>query len=442
MKILHVPYCYFPDPAGGTEIYVQALAREQRSRGIEVEIAAPAASESTYDVEGVTVRRFATSADLSREELYGDGDPVAAHSFAATSLAGNPDVVHLHAYTPAVSNRLLGGLRASGKPVVFTFHSPAVTCARGDLLFFGERVCEGRMLGYECSACKLHSLGLNADVSKALASIPAGISTPLAAFSEGKLTTGFAMRRLIERRNRAAAAFLSEVQQIIAVSDWVREVLIRNNVPLAKITLVRHGLPQKREAAICLPLPDTPLRLVFLGRLDKTKGIQMLVEAVTASDAQVILDIYGTAQDGSAIALRNRLVEIATRSSRVRVFPAVPSEQVLPLLANYHALAVPSQCVETGPLVVYEAFAAGLPILGSKLGGIAELVTNGKNGFLLRHQSTEDWRKAIEFLAGNPAMLKRLSANVSVPRTMSQVADDMNSIYASILHSGVFSLQQ
>jgi hypothetical protein len=58
MKILHVPFCYAPDPVGGTEVYVAALASELIKRGAEAVIAASDAQNRRYAIDGVPVRRF------------------------------------------------------------------------------------------------------------------------------------------------------------------------------------------------------------------------------------------------------------------------------------------------------------------------------------------------------------------------------------------------
>ncbi len=54
-------------------------------------------------------------------------------------------------------------------------------------------------------------------------------------------------------------------------------------------------------------------------------------------------------------------------------------------LASYDATVVPSQWLETGPLIVLESFAAGTPVIGSNLGGVAELVSHDRDGWLVPH---------------------------------------------------------
>ena len=78
MRVVHVPFGYFPDVVGGTEVYVAQLARDLRAHGVESVIAAPAEGTvaARYEHEGVPVHRFGLSADASVDVLYGAGDGV------------------------------------------------------------------------------------------------------------------------------------------------------------------------------------------------------------------------------------------------------------------------------------------------------------------------------------------------------------------------------
>jgi glycosyltransferase involved in cell wall biosynthesis len=89
--------------------------------------------------------------------------------------------------------------------------------------------------------------------------------------------------------------------------------------------------------------------------------------------------------------------------------------------------------METGPLVVYEAFAAGIPVIGSRLGGIAELVTHEKNGLLVEPASPKAWADALRRIADSPDLLGRLRGGIGSVRNMSQVATEMEAIYGSLV---------
>ena len=114
-----------------------------------------------------------------------------------------------------------------------------------------------------------------------------------------------------------------------------------------------------------------------------------------------------------------------------RVAAAGRKKDVLATISGLDVLAVPSLGLETGPLVVLEAFAAGVPVLGSNLGGIAELVRPNQGGRLLPAGDVDAWRRAILELARSRS--RHDLGDVPIPRSMEHVADDMNALYHAVV---------
>ena len=85
--------------------------------------------------------------------------------------------------------------------------------------------------------------------------------------------------------------------------------------------------------------------------------------------------------------------------------------------------------METGPLVILESFAAGTPVVGSNLGGIAEWVRHGENGLLVGFDDVLGWRDAFKRCAENRQVLVSLRRGVRPPRAMRHVAHEMAHIY-------------
>ena len=124
---------------------------------------------------------------------------------------------------------------------------------------------------------------------------------------------------------------------------------------------------------------------------------------------------------------------LARGDRRISFSDAIAPGDVIPRLRAYDFLAVPSQWLETGPLVALEAFAAGTPVIGWKLGGIAELVEHGRDGLLIEPSAATGWVDALQGLAGDRALRARLQAGVRQPRRSTEVARDMLALYASLL---------
>ncbi|NJK59953.1 MAG: glycosyltransferase family 4 protein [Oscillatoriales cyanobacterium SM2_1_8] len=173
------------------------------------------------------------------------------------------------------------------------------------------------------------------------------------------------------------------------------------------------------------------MAIACVGRFDPVKGMNVLIQAWRhMAQVPATLDIYGVGNPTYAAALR----ALAAHDSRIAFREPVPPEQVGRVLAKYDLLAVPSQCLETGPLVVYEAFAAGVPVVGSGLGGIAELVTPAQDGVLVpNYADPVAWAQVLTELSLDRDRLERLRAGVRSPRTMDDVAREMVALYGSLL---------
>lgn len=443
IDVLHVPYTYFPDRTGGTETYVAALARGLRAHGLATAIAAPSEGEGSreYEHEGSPVVRFATAgARLSLRDQYGAGDPVAADAFAGVIARLRPRIVHIHAWTSGISLRLVRVARAAGLPVVFTYHTPAVSCARGSLMIYGESVCDGALFVDRCSRCVLEQHGVPLPIGWMLGKIPTGAGAILGDLRlQGAPWLALRMTELMNERHTAFRRLLDEADAIVAVQDWVRDLLLFLGAPREKVTLSRLALPTVSSAAVAdrptterrPRLPDDTVRLVFFGRLEQLKGVHVVVEALIAMPTlPVSLDIYGAPQGVEGARYLESLKHAARTDARIRFLPPVAAERVVEQMRDYDALVVPSIVLETGPLVVLEAMSAGLPVLGSALGGIMSSISHGIDGLLVPAADERAWGHAIRRLADEPGLLELLTSGVRPPETMERVVAEMLTVYS------------
>jgi glycosyltransferase involved in cell wall biosynthesis len=444
VKVLHVPYSYPPDPPGGTELYVAALCAGLANYGVRSVVAAPAASDEVYAHDGVPVRRFAMAPDPPIEALYGAGDPVAARGFARVLDAEQPDRIHLHAFTAACSVRLVREARRRGIPTVLTYHTPTVSCPRGTLMLWGDEPCDGRLDESRCVACTAAAHGASRPLASLIGHVPVSVGAGLGRLGlSGGVLTAARLSELVGLRHAAVRELLAGVNCIVALTDWVRRVLLVNDVAEERIVSCAHGVRVAPDATEARPAADRrgagdTVRLAHLGRLHPVKGTELLLRAFTAVEADGLrLDVFGVVQDAGGEALAERLQRLAAGDPRVRMRPALAPHDVIPTLRGYDAVVVPSQWMETGPLVVLEAFAAGVPVLGSRLGGIADKVRHERDGLLVNPPaSVEAWRGMLRRIA-DPTQLRELRAGVRPPRSDEDVAAEMAGLYASLAPRGV-----
>jgi glycosyltransferase involved in cell wall biosynthesis len=435
MKVLHVPFHYFPDAVGGTEIYTAALAERLQALGVQVAIAAPGPEPARYTDRGIAVYRYGfTNNPPDVSMLYGDGDHEAARQFGALLHDVQPDLVHLHAMSPAVSLNVLREIKQRGIPAVFTCHIPGITCSRGTLLRNGAAVCDGMWALAKCSSCVLQGRGLPLVVARPLGSLPVAVGRGIASLGfSGPVATALRMTELQSRRQQSLAEFLDRVDRIVVVSGWLRDMMLANGIPTDKLVLSRHG--STSTLAPCTTEGRPPggrLRVVFIGRLNPAKGAHVLLDALSQHpELPVDLDVFGIVQDDEEYvsALRRQ----ASKDLRVRLLAPLSNDSVVPALRRYDVLAVPSLWMETGPLVVYDAFDAGLAVVGSRRGGIAELVQEDRNGLLVDPANPSAWGTALARLCNEPGLLAALRAGVRPSRTMDEVAAEMLRVYRGLL---------
>lgn len=433
VDVLHVPFTYFPDPSGGTEVYVVQLVSALQGLGMECAVAAPGRAAEDYLHMGSRVLRFPHAKRGGRAAAYGAPDAVAAQAFSELLQRVRPAIVHLHARTAAVSNSLVEAAHAAGSKVVFTYHTPTASCARGTMMWMGRTPCDGRLDRVRCTTCVLAGRGVPLPLGAVLAFVPQTVGA-VAARLPGRVMTPLATPALIEAQHSNFRTFIRRVDHLVAVCDWVRNALLEAGAPATKVTVCRQGI---RAVPVQPAVPTEGragpgLNLAFFGRVDATKGVGLLLRALASvPDAQVSLTIFGVMQEGSA-GEGGRLAEAVTRDPRVCIRPAVAPEAVISAMSSFDAVVVPSQWMETGPLVVLEAFAAGRPVIGSRLGGIAELVTDGVDGVLVEPADVSAWARTLSELAGDPNRISTLQANVRPPRTMAECAREMADVYERV----------
>jgi glycosyltransferase involved in cell wall biosynthesis len=345
----------------------------------------------------------------------------------------------MHAHTAAVSERIADAAREFGARLVVTYHTPTVSCLRGTMMHMGAVPCDGVLDVARCTVCVLQKYGVPASLGKILSGFPAGVGRSLADLGlAGRAVTALRMGENTAAAHRRFASLMAKADCVVAVCQWVKDVLIANGIPDSKITLCRQGFggpmvsPAGRDECMRRGIGG-PLRLAYFGRIDPVKGMDVVIEALKLiPDAPVVLDIYGIVQPGSETyvsALR------ASGDARVHFKAPLSRGAVGEVMAQYDFVVVPSRWLETGPLVVYEAFASGTPVLGSRLGGIAELVTDGVDGILANADDPGNWAIALAELAGDLTRVDRLRAGIRPPRTMTDVATEMAQHYSRLLAS-------
>lgn len=441
MKVLHVAFTYLPDPPGGTEVYVGRLCGHLDRAGVECVIAAPGPFDRIDLIDGIKVRRFACEPDRQTlETLYGAGDPIATASFERVLIDERPDVVHQHALSPACSIELVRCATRHGVPVVFTVHTPSVFCQRGTLLRWGKAVCDAAWSPEACTPCVLDGSGAGGAVGRIVSVVPDSVGRAVGRHGlSGGAWTALQMPALMRQRLAAVDELFATAARVVSLCHWTTRLLTANGVASDRIVHSPHGVDAQPTRHGRARSASAALRLVHLGRLDPAKGTAVIVQAMALDPSlQVTLDIYGSRQTGSSGAIVGQIRTILENDARITLHPAIPQGDVGRCLQDHDVVLVPSQTAETGPLVVLEAFAAGVPVVGSALPGITEKVRHDVDGLLVEpFNDAEAWHRAIRRCVDEPELLPRLRNGIVPPRTVAEVAHEMDALYREIVATTV-----
>ena len=195
------------------------------------------------------------------------------------------------------------------------------------------------------------------------------------------------------------------------------------------------GTQAERRAARKRIAPgETPV-LLFVGRLDPIKGIDLLLESVAHMRTPARLIVVGgdPTGDPEVERLRTRAAELGI-GGRVRFPGAVQQEQ----LKDYYRAAdvqVVTSRYESFGLVAVEALASGTPVVSSAVGGLTSIVRDGENGLLVRWRCAESFAGRLDELLEDDALRSRLATNArpSVERfSWQRIGDEVRGMYAEL----------
>ncbi|MEH2073490.1 MAG: glycosyltransferase [Nostoc sp.] len=442
MKVIQTLGYYFPESSGGTEVYVDGLVNQLNSQGVTSIVAAPqkGTQEITYEHNGISIYRYPVFPDLTLEQIR-DVKPHGGFEYFAQWLQQQKaDIYHQHSWVTGCSIHQMRQAKQLGMPTVLTVHVPGYICLRGTMLLNGQQVCDGRIEPVRCGNCWAMARGIPANLAPLLSRIPLPLSAiASSSLSNNRLATALATPTLVATHQNRLLEMVGLADRIVAVCQWLYDALLLNGVAKEKLVLCRQGVDltnlQVKPSFQDKFNTKKPLKIGFLGRWDRIKGIHILVEAVCRlpSDLQVELVIHGLVQGEQAKAYQREVLAQAAGDRRIQFADPVARDLIAETLASFDVLAVPSQWLETGPLVVLEAYAVKTPILGSNIGGISELVRHNIDGLLVPYQDVKAWTEAISILAQNKNLLCSLQQGIKSVRTMAEVGLDMSSFYQDLL---------
>ena len=136
--------------------------------------------------------------------------------------------------------------------------------------------------------------------------------------------------------------------------------------------------------------------IVYIGRLSHEKGVETLMKAVRGLDVRLKIIGDGPLKESLKFKVKSEKLD------NVRFLGYRSGDDLRNEVRNSIVLVIPSECYENNPRSVIEAFALGKPVIGARIGGIPELVKDGKTGYTFEPGHAGDLRDKIECLLQDP----------------------------------------
>jgi len=234
---------------------------------------------------------------------------------------------------------------------------------------------------------------------------------------------------------------LKRASRVVFTSSQSRDLASAGGYPVKASRVVHNGVDTRTFAPRARPDGGPPI-VLFVGRFDAQKGVDILFHAWRDLDARAQLRLAATGW--KELEYRELARDLALSSV---VFQGhVPRAQLPELLQQASVLVLPSR-YENFPLSLLEAMACGVPVVATRVGGIPELVEDGQTGLLVPPEDPEALGEAIRRILDDPGLASGLAraarAVVESRFTWESVGRQIISMYEEVLvGAGVRSSQR
>ncbi len=290
----------------------------------------------------------------------------AVHKIGALIDRTKPDLVHCHNIYHQLTPSIIGAAKRRGVPVALTLHDYKPVCPVYNRLRHGTpcSLClDGNFRHVLSNRCADHSL-----LKSAMMYAEAVVQRQLGSYEN--------------------------VDAYIAPSQFMAEA-ISHRIPKERVHLLYNGID---TSSVQVSNSDEGYAL-YLGRLSAEKGVETLLKAHAAASGQWPLVVAGTGPLEAGLKLKYQQAEFVGH---------VTGDRLKAVIEGAAVLVIPSEWYENCPMSVLEAMSYGKPVIGSRMGGIPELVVDGVTGLLFKAGDAYDLEACLNKLMSDVGLRRRL----------------------------------
>lgn len=269
------------------------------------------------------------------------------------------DLIHVQNFFPLISPSVFYAAKQEGIPTVFSARNYRLLCPNG-LFYRDGHACEDCLGKFFASPGILHRCYRNSSID----------TLPVA---------------LMESYHRVRKTWNSSVECIIALSEFSRKKLIEGGIDPARIVVKPNYVDDPG------PQEFVGDYVLFVGRLTKEKGIDLLLKAIkTLPDILFLIVGNGPSMEQ----VKNECID----NKNVQLLGSQNYTATIEYIKRARFLLFPTQLYETFGRVVIEANACGIPVIASKIGAVEELIQNEQTGLLFDYQNSDEFCSKVSWL--------------------------------------------
>lgn len=375
MKICMISNLYPPLSYGGATGVAQMEAEHLAKKGNKVFVITTSPDKNYYIERMNNVKIYRLSPyniysfyeDFTRRDFHRLSSQIIWHlidtfNFRLASkikkiiINEKPDIVHVHNFK-GLSTLLFNEIKKTKTPIIFTAHDPRIICPKASLLRSNNTTCKNKPIH-----CSLYTTMMSKFFLKGVDILISPSKSLLNKFKENGLKT--------------------------------KAVTLPNPIKLNK-----NDLPPKSFKSY------DKLKILYAGELAKHKGVQILIKAFEKITNST-LHIYGRGADEDHFKKMAKNIKNVIFHGYAQGF-----KDLKKAYRKANLTVVPSICSESFGMVILESFMNSTPVVGSRIGGIQELIEHGYNGFLFEPGNINELTNILKELAKDPRILKKFEKN-------------------------------
>ncbi|MFH0702000.1 MAG: glycosyltransferase family 4 protein [bacterium] len=318
-----------------------------------------------------------------------------------------PDIVHCHCIPYNLTPAILRACYKNNIPVVMALRSARIMCPSGTLRLKDEYYCKNELC---VSGNPLHCL-FNKCESKSLA-------------RSIIVTTEYLFRKIHK--------LYDKVSYFVCISEAILELAYRSGIKREKLVLIKNCIDDSYFKI--QPEYANKGYFLFVGRLTRDKGVNYLLEAMKKLP-DIELHIAGIGDEEKNLKKQAEKLNL----SNVKFLGFKLGKELEQEYRNCIATILPCNWFEAFGLTIIESFAYGKPVIASDVGGIPEIIENGKNGITFEIGNIDKLANAIKKLYLNNDLAVEMGKNGNAKaKTMYNVQDHYNKlieVYNSLVYA-------